>query len=91
MLQLHRNDFKPEGPAGPTAPRKRMAPPSNSGLARATVLEVQGLLLQAGGWQGLLEPLVFDVPADLKLPYESREKLLSKVPRKLAHGEGSDV
>lgn len=36
--------------------------------------------LQAAGWQGLSEPLVFGFPSDLKLPYESREVLLSKVP-----------
>lgn len=34
--------------------------------------------MQAGGWQGISEPLVFDFPPDLNLPYESREALLSK-------------
>ncbi len=34
--------------------------------------------MQAGGWQGISEPLVFDFPPDLTLPYESREALLSK-------------
>lgn len=116
MLQLHRNDFKPEAPTGTghTAPIGR---PCGAELARTSVLEVQGLLLQAriffkhfmlkhsmiqyyqycrdlqsmlccpmlsflqaGGWQGLSEPLVFGFPSDLKLPYESREVLLSKVP-----------
>ena len=37
-----------------------------------------GHLMQAGGWQGISQPLVFDFPPDLNLPYESREALLSK-------------
>lgn len=37
--------------------------------------------MQAGGWQGISEPLVFDFPPDLNLPYESREALLSKAGR----------
>eukprot|EP00435_Cladocopium_sp_Y103_P069051 s176_g32.t1 len=77
MLQLHRNDFKPEAPTGPTGHTGPIGRPWAE-LARTSVLEVQGLLLQAGGWQGLSEPLVFGFPPDLKLPYESRDVLLSK-------------
>lgn len=103
MLQLHRNDFKPE--CALATPKRG---PSGTTLRRVSESELWKMLGQAGwqrlvnlelrltcgvldssenastpdatqdGWQGLSDPLVFDAPRDLKLPYACREELLPK-------------
>lgn len=72
MLQLHRNDFKPE--CALATPKRG---PSGTTLRRVSESELWKMLGQ-DGWQGLSDPLVFDAPRDLKLPYACREELLPK-------------